>query len=60
MRERNKKTGWKRETETASALAMLLMNLLILAVVVAFGWLIRAAIFSNNDLHAILRGSLWQ
>ena len=44
------------ETEAVFTFTMLLMNVLILAIIGAVGWLIHTVITENNSLNAIARG----
>ncbi|HSK72605.1 MAG TPA: hypothetical protein VK892_12960 [Pyrinomonadaceae bacterium] len=54
MREKDQKNNC--ETETACALAMFLMNMLIFAAIGAVAWLAHLAVAENESLNAILRG----
>lgn len=54
MLEKDKKNAC--ETETACALAMFLMNVLILAAIGGVAWLAHTAAAENESLNAILRG----
>ncbi len=58
MREKMEKNG--QETERALAFAMIFLNLLILVMVGAAGWLLREMIFNNPQLQTFLRGVFLQ
>ena len=56
MRKRDEKNMCG--TEAAFTFAMLLLNVLILAVIGRVAWLAHSALAENNALNAILRGGI--
>ena len=54
MREKNQKNMC--ETEAAFTFAMLLMNVLIFAVIAAFGWFVHLVLTENESLSVFVRG----
>lgn len=58
MRENNKNTC--RETETAFAFAVLLVNLLILAAVIGLFWSLQFLISPNSPFGSSLREMVWR
>ena len=58
MRENNENI--LQETQTAFALAVLLLNFLILAVVIGFVWTLQLLLSSNSLLGAALGETIWR
>lgn len=58
MRENNENIP--RETESAFALAVLLLNFLILAAVIGLVWSLQLLISPNNPLNAVLGEMIWR
>lgn len=58
MREKNENAF--RETETAFAFAVLLINILLLAEIFAVVWLLQLLISSNSPLSAITAETIWR
>ena len=58
MRGKNEKN--KPEIEAAFAVAMLLQNILILAVMCGLVWFLHAAVTESNSLNVVLRNGFLQ
>ena len=58
MREKNENTF--QETEAAFAVAVLLLNLLILAAVIGLGWSLKLLLVPNSPLGAVLSETIWR
>jgi len=58
MREKNEITF--QETEAAFALAVVLLNFLILAAVIGFVWSLQLLISPNSPLSAALVETIWR
>lgn len=57
MREQYK--NHNQETEAAFAIAVFLLNLLILLVIGGTFWLVYLAVNANREFNVFLRGALW-
>ena len=55
MRKKDEK--YMYETDAAHTLAIFLMNVLVLAIIGAFGWAAYTLLAENNTLNMITRGS---
>ncbi len=58
MRDNNKNT--LQETQAAFALAVVLLNFLILAVVIGFVWSLQILLSPNSPLSAALGETIWR
>ncbi len=58
MRDNNENN--LQETQAAFALAVLLVNFLILAVVIGLVWSLQLLISPNSPLSAALGGTIWR
>ena len=58
MRDNNKNT--LQETQSAFALAVLLLNLLILAVVIGLVWSLQLLLSPNSPLSAVIGQAIWR
>ena len=58
MRDNNENT--LQETQAAFALAVVLLNFLILAVVIGFVWSLQILLSSNSPLSAALGEAMWR
>ncbi|HEX8566887.1 MAG TPA: hypothetical protein VF648_14680 [Pyrinomonadaceae bacterium] len=58
MRDNNENT--LQETQTAFALAVLLLNFLILAVVIGLVWSLQILLLPNSPLSAALSETMWR
>ncbi len=58
MRDNNENT--LQETQTAFAIAIALLNFLILAVVIGLVWALQILLSSNSPLNAALSETIWR
>ncbi len=58
MRDNSENT--LQETQTAFALAVVLLNLLILAVVIGLFWSLQLLLSPHSPLNAALGGTIWR